>query len=96
MGTSISESTKIIDIVDTILTIFVIIFALLSVYLVNENNKLLIQVDEAMGKYNEVSYQVEIINNAYDDLRKDYESLVDYIRTSSKYEMPESEKMKGE
>ena len=85
--TNISET--ILSFREIILGLYAIIFAITSVYFINENDKLLKQVDEIDGKYNEVSYQADLINNAYEDLRKEYERLVDYIRTSDKYEMPE-------
>lgn len=78
-----------IDMVDVVPTIICVVFVLFSVYLFTENEKLLKQVDYAMGKYNEVSYQADLINNAYEDLQKEYERLVDVIKTSDKYEMPE-------
>lgn len=77
------------DIIDVILIIFVVIFALVSIYFANESNKLLIQVDETMGKYNEVCYQLDQINNAYEDLKEEYDYVVEIIRTGDKYEMPE-------
>ena len=78
-----------IDIVDVILMIL-LIASLLAVFALRiDNQNLLEQVDEIDGKYNEVSYQADLINNAYDDLQKEYERLVDYIRTSDKYDLPE-------
>lgn len=78
-----------IDIVDVIL-IILLIASLLAVFALRiDNQNLLEQVDEIDGKYNEVSYQADLINNAYEDLQKEYERLVDYIRTSDKYDLPE-------
>ena len=85
--TNISET--ILNIREVILIGFIVIYALLSVYLVNENNKLLIQVDEAMSKFNEVSYQADLINNAYEELKEKYEYAIEVIRTSDKYDLPE-------
>lgn len=85
--TNISET--ILNIREVIFIGFIVIFAGLSIYLVNENDKLLKQVDEAMGKYNEVSYQADLINNAYEELKKKYEYAIEVIRTSDRYQMPE-------
>ena len=85
--TNISET--ILNIREVILIGFIVIYAGLSIYLVNDNEKLLKQVDYIMGKYNEVNYQADLINNAYEELKEDYEYVVEIIRTSDKYEMPE-------
>lgn len=78
-----------LDVIDMMLIIFLIIALLFSLYLVNENDKLLKQVDEAMGKYNEVSYQADLINNAYEELKENYEYAIEVIRTSDRYQIPE-------
>ncbi len=77
------------DIIDVILIIFVVIFALVSIYFANESNKLLIQVDETMGKYNEVCYQLNQVNNAYEGLKEKYDYAIEIIRTSDKYSLSE-------
>ncbi len=94
IATDIAEDKKLttkykMDIVDVILTILCVVFALFSVYLFNENEKLLKQVDYAMGKYNEVCYQLDLVNNAYEDLKEKYDYAVEIIRTSDKYNLPE-------
>lgn len=96
IATDIAEDKKNItenkiDIVDVILTILCVVFALFSVYLFTENEKLLVQVDESMAKYNEICYQLDQVNNAYENLKDNYDYAVDIIRTSSKYELPEME-----
>ncbi len=78
-----------LDMIDIILIIFVVIFALMSIYFANENDKLLKQVDEITGDYNEVCYQSDLINNAYEELKEKYEYVVEIIRTSNKYDLPE-------
>lgn len=78
-----------LDVIDMMLIIFLIIALLFSLYLVNENDKLLKQVDEAMGKYNEICYQADLINNAYEELKEKYEYAIEVIRTSDKYDLPE-------
>ena len=85
--TNISET--IFNIREVILIGFIVIYAGLSIYLVNENDKLLKQVDEAMGKYNEVNYQADLINNAYEELKEKYEYAIEVIRISDKYDLPE-------
>ena len=92
--TNISETILnirevILNIREVILIGFIVIYAGLSIYLVNDNEKLLKQVDYVMEKYNEVNYQADLINNAYKELKEDYEYVVEIIRTSDKYEMPE-------
>lgn len=78
--TNISET--ILNIRDVILNIreviligFIVIYAGLSIYLVNNNEKLLKQVD--------------LINNAYEELKEKYEYAIEVIRTSDKYDLPE-------
>lgn len=85
--TNISET--ILNIREVILIGFIVIYAGFSIYLVNDNEKLLKQVDYVMGKYNEVNYQADLINNAYEELKEDYEYVVEIIRTSDKYDLPE-------
>lgn len=92
--TNVAEDKKFIteykmDIVDVILTILCVVFALFSVYLFNENEKLLKQVDYAMGKYNEACYQLDQVNNAYESLKEEYDYAIEIIRTSDKYDLPE-------
>ena len=85
--TNISET--ILNIREVILIGFIVIYAGLSIYLVNDNEKLLKQVDYVMGKYNEVNYQADLINNAYEELKEKYEYAIEVIRTSDKYDLPE-------
>lgn len=85
--TNISET--ILNAREILLIGFIVIFASLSVYLVNDNEKLLVQVDESMAKYNDINYQYNLLNNAYEDLIEEYEYVVEVIRTSDKYDLPE-------
>ena len=85
--TNISET--ILNNIELILIGFIVIYAGLSIYLVNDNEKLLKQVDYVIGKYKEVNYQADLINNAYEELKEKYEYAIEVIRTSDKYEMPE-------
>ena len=85
--TNISETIS--NNIELILIGSIVMFAGLSIYLVNDNEKLLKQVDYVMEKYNEVNYQADLINNAYEELKEDYEYVVEIIRTSDKYDLPE-------
>ena len=85
--TNISET--ILNIREVILIGFIVIYAGLSIYLVNDNQKLLEQVDETIGDYNEISYQYALFNNAYEELKEKYEYAIEVIRTSDKYDLSE-------
>lgn len=74
-----------IDIVDITLIIFLIISLLTIFNFKIENQKLLDQVDKAMAMYNEVNCEYSLLNNAYEELRKDYEYVVDFIRSNDRY-----------
>lgn len=54
-----------------------------------ENNKLLNQVDVAIGKYNEVNYKYKLLNEEYENLREKYEYVIDSIKTNDRYQLPE-------
>ncbi len=85
------EETK-LDVIDVLLTVLLAIAAVASIYFVNQNDELLKQLDVAMGNYNEVNYQYELLKKSYDDLKDDYEYAIDIIRTSDKYDFSEEEK----
>lgn len=78
-----------IDRVDITLIIFLIISLLTIFNFKIENQKLLDQVDKAMAMYNEVNCKYNLLNNAYEELRKDYEYVVDFIRSNDRYQLPE-------
>ena len=42
-----------------------------------------------MGKYNEVCYQLNQVNNAYEGLKEKYDYAIEIIRTSDKYSLSE-------
>ena len=42
-----------------------------------------------MGKNNELSYQLDQVNNAYEDLKEKYDYAVEIIRTSDRYALSE-------
>lgn len=81
--TNISET--ILNNRELILIGFIVMFAGLSIYLVNDNQKLLEQVDEVMGDYNEVSYQYDLLNNSYEELKKEYERIIDLANGIDRY-----------
>ena len=85
--TNISETIS--NNIELILIGSIVMFAGLSIYLVNDNEKLLKQVDYVIRKYNEVNYQADLINNAYEELKEKYEYAIEVIRTSDKYDLPE-------
>lgn len=92
--TNIAEDKRVIiekkiDIVDIILMVLVMVSLLIILVLRSDNQKLLEQVNEVMGKYNEVNYQADLINNAYEELKEDYEYVAEIIRTSDKYDLSE-------
>ena len=90
--TNISET--IFNIRKVILIGFIVIYAGLSIYLVNDNEKLLKQVDEVMVDYNEISYQYDLLNNSYEELKKEYERVIDLANGIDRYQ--EAKKFEGE
>ena len=92
--TNIAEDKRVIiekkiDIVDIILMVLVMVSLLIILVLRSDNQKLLEQVNEAMGDYNEISYQYDLLNNSYEELKEKYEYAIEVIRTSDKYDLPE-------
>lgn len=67
----------------SLLVLFVML-ALGFVSLSVSNEELLKQVDEAQGKYNEVKYDRDLLQNKYEQLQKDYEYAIEIIRTLDK------------
>lgn len=67
-----------------------LIFSLIGMILLDfQNVELLNQVDIAMGKFNEVNYKYELLSNEYEELKNKYEYVVDFIRTSDRYQLPQ-------
>ena len=78
-----------IDIVDIILVILLLISIVALANFKLETEKLLKQNDVLCVDLNEIKYDNELLYNAYEELKEDYEYVVEIIRTSDKYEMPE-------
>lgn len=82
----IKTSLEEIDIIDIILTILLIISLFYSLKLQVDNDKLLKQNDALCGDLNEIKYENELLYNANEELKKDYEYVVDVIRSTDKYQ----------
>lgn len=85
----IKTSLEEIDILDIILTILLIISLFYSLKLQVDNDKLLKQNDALCGDLNEIKYENELLYNANEELKKDYEYVVDVIRSTDKYQSVE-------
>lgn len=67
-----------------------LIFSLIGMILLDcQNVELLNQVDIAIGKFNEINYKYELLINEYEELKNKYEYVVDFIRTSDRYQLPQ-------
>lgn len=82
----IKTSLEEIDILDIILTILLIISLFYSLKLQVDNDKLLKQNDALCGDLNEIKYENELLYNANEELKKDYEYVLDVIRSTDKYQ----------
>ena len=82
----IKTSLEEIDILDIILTILLIISLFYSLKLQVDNDKLLKQNDALCGDLNEIKYENELLYNANEELKKDYEYVIDVIRSTDKYQ----------
>lgn len=47
-----------------------------------------------MGDYNEISYQYDLLNNSYEELKKEYERIIDLSNGIDRYH--EAKKFEGE
>ena len=39
-----------------------------------------------MGDYNEISYQYDLLNNSYEELKKEYERIIDLANGIDRYQ----------
>lgn len=78
-----------IDIVDIILVILLLISIVALANFKLENEKLLKQNDALCGDLNEIKYENELLYNANEELKKDYEYVVDIIRSTDRYQSVE-------
>lgn len=82
----IKTSLEEIDILDIVLVILLIISLFYILKLQVDNDKLLKQNDALCGDLNEIKYENELLYNANEELKKDYEYVVDVIRSTDKYQ----------
>lgn len=85
----IKTSLEEIDILDIVLVILLIISLFYILKLQVDNDKLLKQNDALCGDLNEIKYENELLYNANEELKKDYEYVVDVIRSTDKYQSVE-------
>ena len=81
----IKTSLKEIDIIDIILTILLIISLFYSFKLQVENDKLLKQNDVLCGDLNEIKYENELLYNTNEELKEDYERVINLINSVDRY-----------
>ena len=82
----IKTSLEELDLIDILLTILLIISLFYSLKLQVDNENLLKQNDVLCGDLNEIKYDNELLYNANEELKKDYEYVVDVIRSTDKYQ----------
>lgn len=82
----IKTSLEELDLIDILLTILLIISLFYSLKLQVDNDNLLKQNDILCGDLNEIKYENELLYNANEELKKDYEYVVDIIRSTDKYQ----------
>ena len=82
----IKTSLEELDLIDILLTILLIISLFYSLKLQVDNDNLLKQNDLICGDLNEIKYENELLYNANEELKKDYEYVVDVIRSTDKYQ----------
>lgn len=76
-----------IDFIDIVLCILLIISLFYSLKLQVDNDKLLKQNDTLCGDLNEIKYENKLLNNANEELKKEYEYAIDVIRSNDKYQV---------
>ena len=82
----IKISLESIDMVDIILTILLLISIIALVNFKLENEKLLKQNDLICGDLNKIKYENKSLYNANEELKKNYEYVVDIIRSTDRYQ----------
>lgn len=83
----IKTSLEEIDFIDIVLCILLIISLFYSLNLQVDNDKLLKQNDTLCGDLNEIKYENKLLNNANEELKKEYEYAIDVIRSNDKYQV---------
>lgn len=82
----IKISLESIDMVDIILAILLLISIIALANFKLENEKLLKQNDLICGDLNEIKYENKSLYNANEELKKNYEYVVDIIRSTDRYQ----------
>ena len=82
----IKTSLEELDLIDILLTILLIISLFYSLKLQVDNDNLLKQNDLICGDLNEIKYENELLYNANEELKKNYEYVVDIIRSTDRYQ----------
>ena len=85
----IKTSLEELDLIDILLTILLIISLFYSLKLQVDNDNLLKQNDILCSDLNEIKYENELLYNANEELKKDYEYVVDIIRSTDRYQSVE-------
>ena len=75
-----------IDIVDIILVILLLISIVALANFKLENEKLLKQNDVLCGDLNEKKYDNELLYNANEELKEDYERVINLINSTDRYQ----------
>ena len=82
----IKTSLEEIDILDIVLVILLIISLFYSLKLQVDNDKLLKQNDALCGDLNEIKYENELLYNANEELKEDYERVINLINSTDRYQ----------
>ena len=81
----IKISLESIDMVDIILTILLLISIIALVNFKLENEKLLKQNDLICGDLNEIKFENELLYNANEELKEEYERVINLINSVDRY-----------
>lgn len=81
----IKTSLEEIDILDIILTILLIISLFYSLKLQVDNDKLLKQNDLICGDLNKIKFENELLYNANEELKEEYERVINLINSVDRY-----------
>lgn len=81
----IKISLESIDMVDIILTILLLISIIALVNFKLENEKLLKQNDLICGDLNKIKFENELLYNANEELKEEYERVINLINSVDRY-----------
>lgn len=82
----IKTSLEELDLIDILLTILLIISLFYSLKLQVDNDNLLKQNDLICGDLNEIKYENELLYNANEELKEDYERVINLINSTDRYQ----------